>query len=493
MADNFDTNVAHRKPNTKKDRPRLPWDIKTPPPEQEDELSERVEVESDDDMKSDTVSPDTEPETDEDAVVEHEDVSIEKPPPKQPVFQPVQTVSTGEGLSDTITINSNYCKLHNDISDHLFRKLSPSAQAVYLRLYRQSFGWNRNWAAESLPKLTAYCNISLQTVRKAIKELETIGCIRKEFSDYHKATVYRVFLPSEIGITESDSINSGIAHSGGLNSDTPSFGGKNTAAQISKPSISGNQVPDGGSNYQDDLKNLGGENVFSGGQEINIQSRYYLGTSIYAILESGGALPKNIYKYMTNIQLADAVEIVDEFYDLIGYSIVSRAQYRKSIIDYFELIKSDFTANDIRYAVRWTFQNAKRRPTSFALLKYTIQSAMDDYIRSLKDVHGEIELAEQKKELLDKRKKWEKAEPAQSFKEEDVLTWRAVVKNLKDNLNEHSFTAFIEPLKLVAVAKDKVTIGAPPESVSWVNDHFIDKIEESYFDQTKKKVTVEVT
>ena len=38
--------------------------------------------------------------------------------------------------------------------------------------------------------------------------------------------------------------------------------------------------------------------------------------------------------------LMDELEPTDEFYDSIGFSIVSRAQYRKSLIDYFEIIKS---------------------------------------------------------------------------------------------------------------------------------------------------------
>ena len=73
-----------------------------------------------------------------------------------------------------------------------------------------------------------------------------------------------------------------------------------------------------------------------------------------------------------------------------------------------------------------------------------------------------------------------------------MTIWRSVMNDLKESLNEHSFSAFIQPLKLIGVEGKNVTIGAPPDSISWVVDHFIEKIEASYLDKTEKKVTIEV-
>ena len=183
MADNFDTNVARRKPNTGKKKSVHPWDVPVPTPEQDmpEEPSHA------------TYTP-TEP------AVSQERTSAHPKTAKSSDTINKELKRHHSDLSDSINIHSNYCKLDNNVSDHLCSQLSSSAQSVYLRLYRQSFGWNRNWAAESLPKLKTSCNLSLQTVRKAIKELENKGCIQKEFTDNHKATIYRVFLPSEIGI-----------------------------------------------------------------------------------------------------------------------------------------------------------------------------------------------------------------------------------------------------------------------------------------------------
>jgi len=480
MTDNFDTNIARRKPNTKSKRSIRPWDV--------DGFSQPV------DKDSTPVPAHIKEENKNENLASKVDEIKEKAPTKKTLTQKtyIHDEKKQSDLSNTININSNYCKLHNDVSDHLLKLLSPSAQSIYLRLYRQSFGWNRNWAAESLPKLTSACNMSLQTVRKAIKELENIGCIKKEFSDYHKATVYRIYLPSEIGIGISNSSNDNTTNNSGLNVDTQITQDNKLTGQLSQISTSGDQYIDTVNYHKVDLKNIEGNNAFTGGQKINIQSIYFLGTSIYTLLESGGALPKNIYKNITNIQLADSVKIIDEFYDSIGFSIVSRTQYRKSLIDYFEMIKSGFSADDIRYAVRWTFKNSRTRPESFSLIKHTMHLAMDDLISDLKNTSDEKGLAEKKKEALKRKYDWERKESLTNFTENDMTLWLSVVDDLRENLNEHSFTAFIQPLKLIAVEGDNVIVSAPPDSVSWVVDHFVGKIEESYLDKTGKKVTVTV-
>ncbi|HUT44315.1 MAG TPA: DnaA N-terminal domain-containing protein, partial [Desulfobacterales bacterium] len=396
-------------------------------------------------------------------------------------------------LSDTINIHSNYCKLDNDVSDYLCAKLTPSAQCVYLRLYRQSFGWNRNWAAESLPKLKSACNLSLQTVRKAINEFEMKGCIIKKFSDYHKATVYRVFLPSEISVTNNAPQLFTIPLKSGRGSGTAYSASLSLQSQNSNTLDSRNQnsVTDGF--LQDDIKNLEGQGIQSGGQISAIQSVYFSGTSIYNILESGGALPKNISKYITDIHLKNAVEAIDEFYDSIGFSVVSRAIYRKSLIDYFEIIKSGFSHDDIRYSVRWTFKNSRSRPESFSLIKHTMHLAMKDLISELKDVYGEKNVVQEKISALRNKKKMEENESSMEVSNDDIQKWFDIMDELKSQLNEHSFSAFIKPLKLILVDGVRIVLQAPSDSVSWVIDHFQEQIQETYREKTGKNIIVEVT
>ncbi|MBN1290554.1 MAG: hypothetical protein JXB48_01855 [Candidatus Latescibacteria bacterium] len=499
MVDNFDTNVARRKPNTTKTKPKHPWDV--PKSSAEDDLSD-ITVD-------DSIQPDSVPQPLDNDLTVHEKNSESSEPvgEKKITFVPLadDTFSVHKNdshtrdqkinkkhsdLSDTINIHSNFCKLDNDVSDHLFAKLSPSAQSVYLRLYRQSFGWNRNWAAESLPKLKNSCNLSLQTVRKSIKELEIKGCISKEFSDYHKATVYRVYLPSEIG----------VSNNAPLIIDTQKRRGQHAVLSNTDSKYSQSQIPDTPNEtvqYSDmetlaagEVKNLEAHTIITGGQNSVIQSVYFSGTSIYNLLESGGALPKNILKYINNTYLIHAVDAIDEFYDSIGFSVVSRALYRKSLIDYFDIIKSGFSPDDIKYAVRWTFKNSRTRPESFSLIKHTMHLAMSDLIDELKNVSGEKDNVKEKQAALRNKKKLEEKENIKSLTNEELKTWFDVLEELKTSLNEHSYAAFIEPLKLVSVDNATIVLNSPPDSVSWTKDHFLDLIQEVYCKHANNDVLV---
>lgn len=504
MVDNFDSNVARRKPNTTARRPVHPWDVPKIPPG--DDTVDHREPEN-------LPAPDV-PVGGQDVSFPEpaSDVLVSPPVPRavkssggkriSPVV-PVSTELTAEppveasplgksDLSDSINIHSNYCKLDNDISDFLLRKLSSSAQSVYLRLYRQSFGWNRNWAAESLPKLTEFCNLSLQTVRKAIKELELLGCIKKEFSDYHKATVYRVYLPSEIGMGKIAVSQNAPAHNRGQIINSLKLRDSSRESQSSPGVSSSGQNPDRSDSDIADYQFLEGNNAVSGGQNTVIQSVYFSGASIYSILESGGALPKNILTYMNETHIADAVASIDEFYDSIGFSVVSRSLYRRSLLDYFELIKSGFSADDIRYAIRWTFKNSRSRPESFSLIKHTMHLAMNDFIKDLKHVSGEKEVIREKQDALQKNLEWKNSAAARPVSAEDLHVWGQVMEDLRGNLNEHSFTAFIAPLRLDAVEESRIILSSPPDSVSWVNDHYVERIMGCYRERTGREVAVEI-
>jgi len=477
MADNFDINVARRKPNVlRKSRPSHPWDVPVAP----------AGGEGAGDSAAGAVSS---PEKDEHvSAAPGRSGSSSARAAGARVSAPARPAD----LSDSINIHSNFCKLDNDVSDILFPHLSTSAQSVYLRLYRQSFGWNRNWAAESLPKLSKACNLSLQTVRKAIKELEGFGCIRKEFSDYHKATVYRVFLPSEIDNGIISASDNRRVRNRGLNIDTQKKALPAGSPQKPDPSGGGGQAPDIDNNYDAPVKYFTGGGPGVRGQDSAIQSIYFSGTSVYNILESGGALPKNISKHMNDTDLAEAVETIDGFYDSIGFSVVSRAVYRKSLVDYFELIKAGFSHDDIRYAVRWTFRNSRTRPGSFSLIKHTMHLAMDDLIRELKAVSGDREAVERRKEAVARSAGSGGGETPNNISGEDFKRWLDVVDELKKNLNSHSFRAFIEPLRLLSVEGETVRLNAPPDSLSWIVDHYHGIIEKTYREKTGGSVSVEI-
>ena len=67
-----------------------------------------------------------------------------------------------------------------------------------------------------------------------------------------------------------------------------------------------------------------------------------------------------------------------------------------------------------------------------------------------------------------------------------------MLDRLREEINEHSFSAFIEPLKLIAVEDDAVLLESPPDAVSWVKDHFKESIEVVYREVANRPITLEI-
>jgi hypothetical protein len=101
----------------------------------------------------------------------------------------------------SVTIEANYYKVPNDVSDVLASQQTPAEQAVYHRLYRLSYGYNQNVCRVGMQALAAATNIaSKKTVAKALAGLLMKGhiAIEQEASNDVRGTWYRVFLPQEI-------------------------------------------------------------------------------------------------------------------------------------------------------------------------------------------------------------------------------------------------------------------------------------------------------
>jgi hypothetical protein len=101
----------------------------------------------------------------------------------------------------SVTIEANYYKVPNDVSDVLASQQTPAEQAVYHRLFRLSYGYNRNLCRVGMQALAVATNIaSKKTVAKALAGLLMKGhiAIEQEASNDVRGTWYRVFLPQEI-------------------------------------------------------------------------------------------------------------------------------------------------------------------------------------------------------------------------------------------------------------------------------------------------------
>jgi hypothetical protein len=64
-------------------------------------------------------------------------------------------------------------------TDHLCRLLNPYEQAVYLQLYRLSWGWNKETCFISNPRLSERSNVPLSTMKRTVVTLIEKGLIEK--------------------------------------------------------------------------------------------------------------------------------------------------------------------------------------------------------------------------------------------------------------------------------------------------------------------------
>ena len=105
------------------------------------------------------------------------------------------------GKISAARLEENTFPIDRDIFDVLFPRLGlmPVAQAVYLQLYRHSFGRGLNCAQISNSALQQLCNVSHSTVRGAVKKLIKKGCVKLVRAGIqHEASIYRILLPREV-------------------------------------------------------------------------------------------------------------------------------------------------------------------------------------------------------------------------------------------------------------------------------------------------------
>jgi len=87
-------------------------------------------------------------------------------------------------------------QLPHRYTDHLPRWLSPDEQAIYVQLYRLSWGWGRDICFISNPKLAERSGVPETSMRRAVKKLIGKGLIEKterRFGGTEQGIEYRVF------------------------------------------------------------------------------------------------------------------------------------------------------------------------------------------------------------------------------------------------------------------------------------------------------------
>lgn len=108
---------------------------------------------------------------------------------------------------DTLSVNllaslpetKGHLRLPNAVLDHLLRLLDTDEQAIYIQLFRLSWGYGKPTCKISLPTLAERTNIKQTSLKAAIKRLEARGLIEKQHIELgfrkEQGITYRVSSP----------------------------------------------------------------------------------------------------------------------------------------------------------------------------------------------------------------------------------------------------------------------------------------------------------
>ena len=86
---------------------------------------------------------------------------------------------------------------YNEVADELLPTLPPAAQVLYSRLFRLSYGFNRNYCTVSQPLLMERTGLSRNTIRTAMQTLLDGTWVQIIGAGNRVSTTYRVILPRE--------------------------------------------------------------------------------------------------------------------------------------------------------------------------------------------------------------------------------------------------------------------------------------------------------
>ena len=132
-------------------------------------------------------------------------LSLDQPPPLPaaslssmdgPARTASPSIEDSPNLLNVIPEVRGHTQLPHRYTDHLPRWLSADEQAVYIQLYRLSWGWGNEVCFISNPKLSERSGVPETSMRRAVKKLIGKGLIEKtdrRFGGAEQGIEYRVF------------------------------------------------------------------------------------------------------------------------------------------------------------------------------------------------------------------------------------------------------------------------------------------------------------
>ncbi len=280
---------------------------------------------------------------------------------------------------------SLFFSFFNEMVDDLLPTLDSNEQVLYIRLFRLSYGFNRNYCTVSQSLLIERTGFSRNTVRTSLQSLAQKGWVRVADAGNRVSTTYLVVLPRDkitrsqnsgvnydpqnLTVIERPSDNEGhdmsrnmrgseITPLGGQNSDLQNLTlNKRPSERVEKPTIY-----DRGSNFE--------------GQELPPLLNTFTHNSL-TLQRRERRLNAEGQGMTLNTLILSARELVDKFYSRLGQR-PSKVKREKSLEECLNLLLEGFTVEEVDYAITWLIQH---HPTtgSFARLSHFIDQAIKEW------------------------------------------------------------------------------------------------------------------
>jgi hypothetical protein len=279
---------------------------------------------------------------------------------------------------------SLFFSFFNEMVDDLLPTLDPNEQVLYIRLFRLSYGFNRNYCTVSQSLLIERTGFSRNTVRTSLQSLAQKGWLRVTDAGNRVSTTYLVVLPRDKIIRSQNSrVNSDPQNVTVI--ERPS---KHEGQRMS-PKIRGSRSnPQGGQNL--DLQGLtlkkrpAGSVRESGtyergsdieGQELPplLNAFTYNSLTLHTPERGSDAEGQNV---TLNSLILSARELIDKFYSHLGQR-PSKTKREKSIQECLNLLGDGFTVEEVDYAITWLIQHHPATG-SFSRLSHFIDQAIKE-------------------------------------------------------------------------------------------------------------------
>jgi hypothetical protein len=292
--------------------------------------------------------------------------------------------SQGLRLKDHLD-KSLFFSFFNEMVDDLLPTLDSNEQVLYIRLFRLSYGFNRNYCTVSQSLLIERTGISRNTVRTSLQSLAQKGWLRITDAGNRVSTTYLVVLPRD-KITRSQNSRGKSDPQNLTVIERPS---RIEGYHMSRKSRGSENDPPEGQNS--DLQNLTLKKQPS--ERVEEPTAYTRGSNI-----EGQELPPllNTFTHNSltlhgrerrsnsqgqrvtlNSLILSARELVDKFYSRLGQR-PSKVKREKSLEECLNLLLEGFTVEEVDYAITWLIQH---HPTtgSFARLSHFIDQATKEW------------------------------------------------------------------------------------------------------------------